>query len=718
MGHATKCHPVFVAATALVFAACGGETTPDRRDTGTEERTVLTANPLLESWNTQFGVPPFDLIESDQYLPALRAGIREQAAEIDVIASSTEAPGFANTIEALELSGATLKKVNRVFSALNSAHADDVIRETNKTIAPELSAHRDNIRLNAKLFERIDSVYEQRDKLELGDEQQKLLEETHKQFVRSGAGLDDAARARLRDINSELASLDTEFEENVLDETNEFELLVTDRADLGRLPASLVALAAEEAQRRGHDCECWAFTLQRPSINPFLQYSPNRELRRKMFEGYAMRGDNDNESDNKKIVARTVALRAERAALLGYDSHAHFVLSDNMAETPENVYRFLDQIWEPALRVAKEERAALEDMLRADGIDDRLRAWDWRYYTEKVRKAKYDFDEDALRPFFEVNALREGIFALATKLFGLEFEERKDLPRWHPDQLVFEVKEADGTHIAILYMDYFARDTKRGGAWMNSLRPQSKITGDVTPIVTNNFNFPAPTASAPSLLSLREAETFLHEFGHALHGMLSDVAYESLSGTSVPRDFVEFPSQVMENWLREPEVLRLFANHYDTDEPLRQEIIDKITASAKFNQGFLTVEYLAAAYLDMAYHLLDSTEPVEPRAFENAAMAKIGLIDEIIPRYHSGYFSHIFSGGYSAGYYSYIWSEVLDSDTFQAFKESDLFNADLAKRYREEVLSKGGTRPGMELYTNFLGREPQIDALLEKRGLN
>jgi len=701
----------------MLLAACDGGSTPADSDTDTEDPAVQTANPVLATWQTPFGVPPFDALDSNDYLPALRAAIQEQAAEVDAIAANTEPPSFANTIEALERSGATLGKVNRVFSALNSAHADDVIRETKKTIAPELSAHHDNIRLNTKLFERINAVYTQRDTLELDDEQRKLLEETQKQFVRSGAGLGDAARARLRDINSELASLDTDFEANVLDETNGFELLVTDQADLGRLPASLVALAAAEARRRGHDCECWAFTLQRPSINPFLQYSPNRELRRKMFAGYAMRGDNDNEFDNKKIVARTVALRAERAALLGYPSHAHFVLADNMAETPDNVYRFLDQIWEPALRAAKDERTALQEMMRADGIDDGLRAWDWRYYTEKVRKAKYDIDEDELRPFFEVNALRKGIFALATKLFGLRFEERKDLPKWHPDQQVFEVRESDGTHVAILYMDYFARDTKRGGAWMNSLRPQSRIAGHVTPIITNNFNFPAPTANSPSLLSLREAETFFHEFGHALHGMLSDVTYESLSGTSVPRDFVEFPSQVMENWLREPEVLRLFANHYATGEPLPQDVIDKITASAKFDQGFATVEYLAAAYLDLAYHMLDATEPVEPRGFESAAMTDIGLIDEIIPRYRSGYFSHIFSGGYSAGYYSYIWAEVLDSDTFQAFKESDLFNVDLAARYRKEILSKGGTRPGMELYTNFLGREPQIGALLERRGL-
>jgi peptidyl-dipeptidase Dcp len=565
------------------------------------------------------------------------------------------------------------------------------------------------------------AVYEQRDDLDLSPEQLHLLEETHKQFVRSGASLEDAAQERLREINTELAELSQQFGENLLNETNEFELLVTDRADLGDLPGSLVELAAEEAKRRGHDCEeCWVFTLQRPSINPFLQYSPNRELRKKIFDGYAMRGDNDNENDNKAIISRMVSLRAESAALMGYDSHAAFILSDNMAENPDNVYELLDQIWEPALARSIEERADMQAMMEADGIDDRLRGWDWRYYTEKVRKAKYDLDDDALRPYFEVNAVRDGVFGLATALWGLQFEELPDVPRWHPDQQVFEVKEADGSHLAVLYLDYFARESKRGGAWMNALRPQSNVREFVTPIVTNNFNFPAPTEGSPSLLSLTNANTFFHEFGHALHGMFSNVRYQSLAGTSTPRDFVEFPSQVMENWMRQPEVLRMFANHYKTGEPIPQELIDKINASATFNQGFATVEYMAAAYLDMAYHVLDTTEEVEPRAFEDNAMADIDLIEEILPRYRSGYFAHIFSNpvGYSSGYYSYIWSEILDADTFEAFKETDILDKETAARYREEILSKGGTRPGMELYRNFRGRDPEIEPLLEKRGLN
>jgi peptidyl-dipeptidase Dcp len=676
-------------------------------------------NPLIVEWNTPFGVPPFDLIESEDYLPALRASMRQHRAEIDAIAGNPDAPTFDNTIVALEVSGALLRRVQRVFYAVDGAHSDDVIRETGATIAPEFAAHRDDTYLNAALFQRVDTLYSQRDELDLDAEQRRLLEETHKDFVRAGANLEDDVQARLREINAELASLSQQFQENLLDETNDFELLVTNRADLGDLPRSLVALAAEEAERRGHECEdCWVFTLQRPSINPFLQYSPNRGMRKQLFDGYMMRGDNDNDNDNKDIVARTAQLRAERAGLMGFETHAHYVLSDNMAETPDNAFGLLDQIWKPALRVSKEEREALQAMMREDGIDDELRGWDWRYYTEKVRKARYDFDEEALRPYFEVNAVRDGVFAMSTELWGITFERRDDIPTWHPDQQAFEVRDADGSHLAILYMDFFARESKRGGAWMNALRPQSNVAGFVTPIVTNNFNYPAPTADSPSLLSLSEAETLFHEFGHALHGMFSNVTYESLSGTATPRDFVEFPSQVMENWMREPEVLKMFAKHYQTDEEIPQEIIDKIRASAKFNQGFATVEYMAAAYLDMAYHTLDSAEVVEPRAFEDGAMTDIGLIEEIIPRYRSGYFSHIFAGGYSAGYYSYIWSEILDADAFQAFKETSLLDRETAARYREEVLSKGGTRPGMELYVSFRGREPEIGPLLEKRGLN
>ncbi len=677
---------------------------------------LFGGNPLLEEWDTPFGVPPFDQIKDRHYLPALRTAMVEHKVEIDAIVNDPEPASFENTILALERSGKLLTRVSSVFNAVESAHSNDAIREVARVVAPERAAHRDDITLNLNLFERVKAVYDQREQLDLGPEQLKLLEETHKDFVRSGVNLPEESRARLREINAELAELSQEFGQNLLAETNDFEIHTADEADLGDLPANLVAAAAEEAIRRGRDGG-WLFTLQRPSINPFLQYSPNRELRRQIFMGYAMRGDHDNEADNKSNLARQAALRAERAALMGYETHAHYVLSDNMAETPDRVYDFLDQIWQPALRVARSERAALQEMMQADGIDDELRGWDWRYYAEKVRKARYDLDEEILRPYFQVNAVRDGVFMIATHLFGLTFTELPDVPRWHPDQQVFEVKEADGSHLGVLYMDFFMRESKSGGAWMNALRSQSKLDGDVTPIVTNNFNFPPPTGDTPSLISFIDAQTLAHEFGHALHGLFSNVTYESLAGTRVPRDFVEFPSQVMENWMSEPEVLSMYARHYQTGEVIPDELIAKMEAAGKFDQGFVTVEYMAASYLDMAWHTLDEAVEQDADTFEQAEMDRVGLIDEIIPRYRSTYFAHIFSGGYSSGYYSYIWAEVLDADAFQAFKETSLFDRGTATRLREQVLSKGGTRPGMELYEAFRGRTPSIDALLVKRGL-
>jgi len=699
---------LLIAGVALLAA-----TAPTTADPGGDA--IWQENPLLTEWDTPFGVPPFDRIQNEHYLPAFRAGMERQKEEIAAIIDNDAAPTFANTIEALERSGGALTRVANVFYALDSAHTNDAIKETARAVAPELSAHGDDISLNADLYARVKVVYDQRGSLDLGPEQQRLLEETHKQFVRSGVNLPPEKQARLREINGELAELSQEFGENLLEETNDFDLHITDEADLGDLPESLRAAAAEEAKRRGHDGG-WSITLQRPSCNPFLQYSPNRDLRRVVFDGYALRGDRDNERDNKRVLARMVELRAERSELMGYPSHAHFVLSDNMAETPVRVSELLDQVWKPALEVAKAERDALQAMMREDGIDDALHGADWRYYTEKVRQARYDLDEEALRPYFELTAVRDGAFGLATRLFGLQFRELEDMPKWHETQEVFEVTEADGTHVGILYMDYFARESKRGGAWMNDLRAQSKLDGDVTPIVTNNFNYPPPAGDSPSLLSLDESNTLFHEFGHALHGLLSDVTYESLSGTNVPRDFVEFPSQVMENWMGEPEVMKTFARHYQTGELIPDDLLAKITASAKFNQGFATVEYMAASYLDLAYHTLTAPAQVDPDRFEAQEMADIGLIGEIIPRYRSTYFAHIFSGGYSSGYYSYLWSEVLDADCFQAFKETSLFDRETAQRYRR-LLAQGGTKPGMELYKEFRGREPVIEPLLERRGL-
>ena len=677
--------------------------------------TTMAENPLLIEWNTPFGVPPFDKIKSTDYLPAFNEAVKVHKAEVDSIINSKEEPTFKNTIEALEQSGKLLKKVTSAFSALSAAHTNDTLKEAKAEISPALTAHNDEIRLNTDLFKKVKSVYDKKETLGLATEEMRLLEETYKKYVRAGVNLEGEAKERLKAINKRLSELSTQFGDNLLDETNSFELYITDEKEVANLPKPLVAAAEEEAKKRGHESG-WVFTLQRPSINPFLQASPNREYRETLFQGYAKRGDNDNDKDNKAIIQEMASLRAERANLLGFETHAHYVLSDAMAQTPEGVYGLLDKLWTPALNMAKKDRDALAEMMKNDGISEKFRGSDWRYYVEKVRAARYNFNEDETRPYFEFNAVRNGAFMLADKLFGLQFKELKDVPKWHPDQQVYEVTEKDGKHVGVIYMDFFTRDSKQGGAWMNELRNQSNIDGFVTPIVTNNFNFPPPTKGTPSLLSFTEAQTLFHEFGHGLHGLLSNVKYSSLSGTNVPRDFVEFPSQVMENWMSEPEVLAMYAKHYQTGEVIPDEMIKKMNDANGFDEGFRTVEYMAASYLDMAWHTLKDTEKQDVRAFEKAAMDRVGLIDEIIPRYKSTYFAHIFSGGYSSGYYSYMWSEVLDADTFNEFKKSgDLFNPELAKKYRE-MLASGGSKPGMQLYSDFLGREPQIEPLLRKKG--
>ncbi len=681
------------------------------------EMSKIDQNPLLQEWNTPFGTPPFDKIKSEDYLPAFKEAMKQQDEEIEQIVNNPEAPTFKNTIVALEQSGQNLKKIKHVFYAVEGANTDDVLKATSKEIDPELAAHSDKIRMNKKLFDRVNAVYKQKDDLNLDAEDQKLLEETYKMFVRAGVNLPDDKQKRLKEINKELAALSQQFNDNLLSETNDFELYVTDEKDLGDMPKAARDAAAEEAKKRGHDSG-WSFTLQRPSIYPFLDYSPNRKLREKIFQGYANRGNNNNEHDNKKIVEKMVQLRTEKAHILGYDNYAQYVLEDNMAEKPGNVYDFLDKIWNPALKVAKRDRNDLAQAMKADGIDDEFRASDWRYYVRKIRNEKYQFDENVTKPYFEVNSVRDGAFLLAHKLFGLNFKERKDIPTWHEDQQVFEITDSTGKHVAVIYMDFFARPSKRGGAWMNELRMQSNVDGHfVTPIVTNNFNFPAPTKDSPSLLSFSQAQTVFHEFGHGLHGLLSNVKYASLSGTNVPRDFVEFPSQVMENWMSHPEMLKLYAKHYQTGEVIPKDLIDKMNKANNFNEGFRSVEYMAAAYLDMDWHTLNDTLPRKTFDFENQSMKKIGLIKEIIPRYRSTYYAHIFGGGYAAGYYSYLWAEVLDADAFAAFEASgDIFNKELAAKYKK-LISSGGTKSGMELYEEFLGRKPKIDALLKKKGL-
>ena len=678
----------------------------------------LTQNVLLQTWDTPFGTPPFDKIKSEDYLPAFERAIKMHDEEIDAIVNNQSEPTFKNTIVALEQSGQKLKQIQHIFDAVESANTDDVLKNTSKIINPELAVHYDKISMNKKLFERINTVYQQKDHLNLDDEDSRLLEETYKNFVRSGVNLPAGKQKRLQTINKELASLQQQFNDNLLAETNDFELYVTDKKDLGTMPKQAVDAAAEEAQKRGHKTG-WSFTLQRPSIYPFLDYSPNRALRKKIFNAYANRGNNNNAHDNKKVLEKMLQLRAEKAHLLGYDNYAQYVLVENMAEKPEKVYDLLNKVWQPALNTAKHDRDQLVAMMRKDGIKGEFKPSDWRYYVRKIREQKYNFDESVTKPYFEVNAVRDGAFLLANKLFGLNFKPLKNVPVWHKDQQVFEVTDNVDKHVGVIYMDFFARPSKRGGAWMNELRMQSNVDGKfVTPIVTNNFNFPAPTKSMPSLLSFSQAQTVFHEFGHGLHGLLSNVKYASLSGTNVPRDFVEFPSQVMENWMSHPDMLKYYAKHYQTGKIIPQELIKKMNDANRFNEGFRSVEYLAASFLDMDWHTINDTLPRKTLDFEHQSMQKIGLISEIIPRYRSTYYAHIFGGGYAAGYYSYLWSEVLDADTFDAFvKSGNIFNPELARRYKK-MISSGGTKPGMQLYKEFMGRAPKINALLKKKGFN
>jgi peptidyl-dipeptidase Dcp len=675
-------------------------------------------NPFYSEYDTAFQVPPFDKIKEEHYLPAFKEGMKQHQAEIAVIVNNAEAPTLMNTVEALEKSGSLLTRVSSVFYSLLSANTNDTMQSIAEEVAPLLSKHQDDILLNEKLFERIKTVYDQGDDLNLNNEQQRLLEKEYKAFVRGGANLDEAKKARLREINEELSTLTLTFGKNVLKETNNFEMVIDNEEDLAGLPENVISAAAEAAKERGHEGK-WVFTIHKPSMIPFLQYSEKRDLREKIFKAYTHMGDNDNEFDNKKIASRIAALRVERANLLGYNTHADFVLEENMAKTPEKVYELLNQLWEPALKVAQQEADEMQKMIYAEGNDFKLQPWDWWYYAEKVKKAKYDLDDEQLRPYFQLENVRQGVFALAGKLYGVTFNKRDDIPKYHPDVEIFEVKEADGTHIGILYTDYYPRASKRGGAWMNSLRKQSKREGSmVTPVICNVGNFTKPTGDTPALISFEEANTLFHEFGHALHGLLSKCTYEELSGTDVPRDFVELPSQIMENWASEPEMLKMYAKHYETGEPIPDELIQKIRNAAKFNQGFATVEYLAAAYLDMDWHTLTEALEKESDSFEEVCLNKIGLMPEIVVRYRSPYFRHIFSGGYSSGYYSYIWAEVLDADAFQAFKETSLFDRETARAFRDNILAKGGTEDPMVLYTRFRGAEPKIEPLLERRGLN
>ncbi|MEI7828867.1 MAG: M3 family metallopeptidase [Prolixibacteraceae bacterium] len=685
-----------------------------------DKKTVKEMNPFYEKYDTQFGVPPFDKIENRHYLPAFKEGIARHNREIDQIVTNSAVPDFSNTIVALDKSGDLLGRVSTVFFNVKEANTNDSIDKIAEEVAPLLSQHTDEIYLNDKLFSKVKTVQSQSEKLNLNREQSRLLEEIYKRFVRGGANLAMDKKEEFKKINSDLSLLELKFGNNMLAETNSYKLVVDKKEDLAGLPESVVAGAADEAKANKID-DKWVFTLQKPSWIPFLTYSEKRVLREKLYKAMYTRSNNNNEFDNKSVINKIVNLRLQKANMLGFESWAAYVLDDCMAKNPKNVYDLIEKVWTPGLQRAKEEAKDIQSMIDREGGKFKLASWDWWYYSEKVRKEKYDLDEEQVRPYFELTNVREGAFAVANKLYGLTFKQIQNMPLYHAECQVFEVKDKDGSPIGILYMDFFPRASKKGGAWMNNYRDQFHYDGenDVRPVVSITCNFSKPVGDKPALLSFDEVETLFHEFGHGLHGLLSQCHYKTLSGTSVSRDFVELPSQVMEHWAVEPEVLKMYARHYKTGEVIPQILVDKIIKAGKFNQGFITTEFLAAAILDMDYHTITKAGDLDIEKFEKASMEKAGLIPEIIPRYRSTYFNHVFPGGYSSGYYSYIWAAVLDADAFEAFLEKgNIFDQEVATSFRKNVLERGGTEEAMKLYVNFRGKTPGIEPLLKKRGLN
>ena len=684
-------------------------------------------NPLLEQPKTPYGVPAFDQIKLEHYMPAFEEAIRQNKAEIEAITNNPDEPTFENTIVALDRSGLLLDRVQGVFFNVLEADGNDEMNEIAEQVSPMLSDLSDGIILNDQLFQRVKFVYDQRNQLGLNPEQMRLVTETYKSFADNGANLPEDKKERLKEINKELALLSLKFGNNVVAETNSdaVKRFVTDEALLAGLPESAKAAAAEEAAAAGHPGE-WLFTPKRTSFTPVLQYCENRELRKQLLMDYTTRGNHDNDNDNKAVIVREMELRIEKAKLFGYDNPADYILADCMAKNHQTVDAFLQSVWVPSLEAAKREAAELQKMMDAEKMaqtphtDDQvlLQPWDWWYYAEKLRKAKYALDEEEIKPYFELNNVRKGAFGVATKLYGLQFEPLKNMPVYNKEVEVFKVTDADGSLVGILYTDYFPRAGKRPGAWMNNILPQyiDAEGVDHRPVIINVGNFNKPAAGNPSLLSMDDVETLFHEFGHALHGLLSKAHYKSLSGTNTPRDFVELPSQFMENYAYEPEVLKTYAFHYRTGEVIPDSLIAKINAAGKFNQGFVTTELLSASILDMDFHELTTAEGLDVNAFEKASLDKMGMIDEIIVRYRPTFYNHIFTTGYEAGYYSYTWAAVLDADAFAAFKETgNLFEPETAKRFRH-LLEQGGTRDAQELYLEFRGKEADPKNLLRRKG--
>ena len=692
---------ILIMAVALAAVSC---------NTQTKEQ----GNPFYAEWKTPFGVPPFDQIRNEHYLPAIDSGIALARLQIAEITANAEAPTFANTVAQYDRAGELMSKVAYVFYSQTSANTNDTLEALQMEIAPKMSAFSDEVLLNAELFSRIRTVWENRAAEELNDEELFLLENMYKSFVRNGALLGPEDQEILKKLNQELSLLTVKFSQNVLEETNSFRLVIDDEADLKGLPESVIAGAADEAKSAGMEGK-WVFTTRKPSMIPFLQYADNRDMRKKLYDAYLNRGNNGNENDNNKILADIVRIRAERAKLLGYRTHADIVLETRMAKTPENVLNLLNNLLERSLRVAKRERDEMQKIADAAGGNFKLEPHDWWYYAEKLRKARYDLDENELRPYFRLDNVRDGAFAVANKLYGITFSPIDKIPLPHPDAQAFEVKEADGSHIGVLYMDFYPRESKRQGAWCGGYRDHKIVDGrEITPVVTIVGNFTPPSGGTPALLSMDDVLTLFHEFGHGLQALFSENTYSS---TTVAWDIVELPSQIMEHWATKPEVLAMYAKHHETGEIIPEALVEKIRNARYFNTGFDNVEIMAASLLDMAYYSLEAPVQVDPQQFEKETMKKIGLIPEIEPRYRSTYFLHIIDG-YDAGYYVYTWAAVLDHDAFEAFNENGLFDQATATSFRKNVLEKMGIMDAEKMYLNFRGREPDIEPLLRNRGLN
>jgi peptidyl-dipeptidase Dcp len=688
---------------------------------------ATAANPLLETWTTPFAAPPFAAIKSEHFAPAFDAAFKAHNAEIDAIASDPAAPTFANTIEAMERAGEVLVKCSAVFWNLCSSHTSDELQALERDWSPQFAAHYTGITTNAALFKRIATLFANKDQpgqLVLSAEQLRVLEKTHQSFVRAGAQLEGEARSRYKTLSQTRAKLTTQFGQNVLADEKAYTLVLRSEADLAGLPPFVLDAASGAAEERGHGGPHGAYviTLSRSLIEPFLTFSTRRDLREQAWKAWVARGENTGATDNRSIICDLVRLRIEIANLLAYQTHADYALADSMAKKPARVRELLDNVWPPALTRAHDELAKLKAMAAGEGASTDIEPWDWRYYAEKVRAAEFDLNEAEIKPYLPLERMIEAAFYTATQLFGVTFKERTDVPVYHPDVRVFEVSNEQGRHLGLFYADYYARPSKRSGAWMSAFRRQHKLTDDARPIIVNVLNFAKGAAGEPVLLSFDDARTLFHEFGHALHGLLSDVTYPSLAGTAVVRDFVELPSQLFEHWLGTPEILTRFARHAKTGAPMPAALMAKLKAARTFNQGFETVSFLGSAIVDMDFHTLEmpekTAENLDPLALEAATLARIGIPEAIGMRHRATHFQHIFSGGYSAGYYSYLWSEVLDADAFAAFEETgNVFDPTTAEKLKRYIYSAGGTRDEDEAYTLFRGRLPAVDGLLKKRGL-